>query len=255
MSPPRSQPSSTSSSGPVRAAAAAIASLALRLGSMGLGRTRALYAALGLYLSIALAAAVVAVLGFAEIAEDVLEGDTERFDQGLLEWLRSNRSDWMDRIALELTTLGSGVVLCASGILVSVLLWHLGRKRHVALVWLAAAGAFVLSFAMKLAFGRPRPEIEGIVQLGTPSFPSGHALNAMVFYTVIAFVVGRVVGSGWGRTVVYAFGVFVVAVVGWTRIYLGVHYPSDVGAGYAVGYAWAVLCVVAMEAWARPRTA
>ncbi|HET9948209.1 MAG TPA: phosphatase PAP2 family protein, partial [Longimicrobiales bacterium] len=73
---------------------------------------------------------------------------------------------------------------------------------------------------------------------------------ATIFYTVIAYAVGRVVGRGGGRTLVHALGAVVILLVGCTRVYLGVHYPSDVLAGYAVGYAWAVLCAVLVEAWA-----
>ena len=72
-------------------------------------------------------------------------------------------------------------------------------------------------------------------------------MGAMVFYTVIAYVVGRTVGGGAPRRIVYALGGLVILLVGWTRMYLGVHYPSDVAAGYAVGYAWAILCCILME--------
>ena len=108
--------------------------------------------------------------------------------------------------------------------------------------------ALVLTQAMKAAFGRSRPELEPLVDVGSLSFPSGHAMNAMVFYTVIAYVVGQIVGRGPGRAVVYALGGVVVVLVGWTRLYLGVHYPSDVAAGYAVGYSWAIACCVLIEA-------
>jgi undecaprenyl-diphosphatase len=216
------------------------------------------HAALGLYLSLSLVVAVVAVFGFAEVAEDVLEGDTQRFDDGVLRWVRSHRTWWLDRIALELTALGSMVVLCTIGIIVSVLFWHLGSRRHVALIWIAASGTLVLTQAMKAAFGRPRPELEWLVDVGPWSFPSGHAMNAMVFYTVIAYAVGRIVGGVAGRTVVYALGGLVIVLVGWTRMYLGVHYPSDIVAGYALGYAWAVSCCILIESWsgsgARPHS-
>jgi undecaprenyl-diphosphatase len=220
-----------------------------------MGRTRALYAALGLYLSLSLVVAVGAVLVFAEVAEDVLEGDTQKFDEAGLRWIRAGRAPWLDHAALEVTALGSGVVMCATTLLVSVLLWQMAHRRHVALIWIAGLGALPLGEALKAVFGRPRPDIAAAVEVSSLSFPSGHAINVVVFYTVMAFVVGRLVEARWGRTAVHVFGALVILLVGWTRVYLGVHYPSDVAAGYAVGYAWAISCCILVEARTRTRQA
>jgi undecaprenyl-diphosphatase len=73
----------------------------------------------------------------------------------------------------------------------------------------------------------------------------------MVFYTVAAFAIGQVVGHGRTRDLTYAVAALIVGMIGFTRMYLGVHYPSDVVAGYAVGYAWAILCCILCEAWGR----
>ena len=76
-------------------------------------------------------------------------------------------------------------------------------------------------------------------------------MNSMVFYTVVAFSIGHVVGPGSARRATYAFGAFLVALVGFTRVYIGVHFPSDVIAGYSVGYCWALLCAAMTEAWGK----
>ncbi|HET9949503.1 MAG TPA: phosphatase PAP2 family protein, partial [Longimicrobiales bacterium] len=167
-----------------------------RLVAAGMGGVRALHAALGLYLSLSLGLAALALWGFAELADDVLEGETARFDRGVVDWIAAHRTEWLDWLALELTAVGSAVVLVTIGLIVSVLLWHLGRRRHVALVWIAAAGGAALNQVMKLAFGRERPAGEALVRALSLSFPSGHAMNATIFYTVIAYTVGRVVGRG-----------------------------------------------------------
>jgi undecaprenyl-diphosphatase len=213
-----------------------------------MSRTKAVYAALGLYLTFSLIVAVGAVFVFAEVAEDVLEGDTQRFDERTLAWIMAHRSAWLDRAALELTALGSPVVLCTTAVLVSVLLWHLGRRRYVALIWISAPGALLLNQALKALFARPRPAVPTAVDVFSLSFPSGHAMNAMVFCTIMAYVLGRVVGRGPARTIVHMLGGAIVVLVGWTRMYLGVHYPSDIAAGYAAGYAWAISCCILIEA-------
>jgi undecaprenyl-diphosphatase len=218
-----------------------------RLRRAGLDRLRSVYGALGLYLSLSLVAAILALLAFAELAEDVVEGDTERFDRAVLEWTRSFRTIWLDQVAIELTALGSGVVITVTTALLSVLLWHWGRRSYVALLWITGVGSLVLSQVLKAVFDRPRPDVEQLAIVRSLSFPSGHAMAAMVFYTVVAYVTGRMVGPGWGRTSIHAFGALVIVLVGWTRVYLGVHHPSDVLAGYTVGYAWAIFCCIAIE--------
>jgi membrane-associated phospholipid phosphatase len=192
------------------------------------------------------------IWGFAELADEVLEGDTDAFDRAILTWIGSHHTGWLDTSAIELTALGSSVVLWVIGLALSVLLWHLGKRLYVALIWLACTGSLVLNQTLKAAFGRSRPDVfEWLVDVGHLSFPSGHAMNSMVFYTVAAYSIGHVVGPGPARTWTYGFAALLIGMIGFTRLYLGVHYPSDVLAGFAVGYAWAILCAILTEAWAR----
>jgi membrane-associated phospholipid phosphatase len=108
----------------------------------------------------------------------------------------------------------------------------------------------VLNQTLKAAFQRTRPDVfEWLVQVGHLSFPSGHAMNSMVFYTVTAYSIGHVVGPGRARSGVYAFAAFIIGMIGFTRLYLGVHFPSDVLAGYTVGLIWATICAALCEAW------
>jgi undecaprenyl-diphosphatase len=237
---------------PTRTAAAALLGLAQRLREAGLSRVRALHAALGLYLTVALGLSVLALWGFAELAEEVLAGDADAFDRAVLAWIHAHGTSWLDDSAVELTALGSSVVLVVIGLMISFLLWHLGKHRHVALIWIAWSGSLVLNQTLKAAFGRARPDVfEWLVDVGRLSFPSGHAMNSMVFYTVAAYSIGHVVGPGATRKAVYACAAFLIGLIGFTRMYLGVHYPSDVVAGYTVGYAWATVCAVLTEAWGR----
>ena len=237
---------------PTRTAGSALAALAGKLRTAGLSRAKALHAALGLYLTVGLVLAMLLIWAFAALADEVLEGDTEAFDRGILTWIHAHGTPWLDRSAIELTALGSTVVLWVIGLGLSVLLWNLGKHRYVAMIWLASTGSLVLNQTLKAAFGRSRPDVfEWLVDVGHLSFPSGHAMNSMVFYTVAAYAIGHQVGPGPARTGTYAFAALLIAMIGFTRMYLGVHYPSDVLAGFAVGYAWAILCAIVTEAWGR----
>ena len=238
--------------GSERAAGGALRGLARRLRDVGVSRAKALHAALGLYLTVALGLSVLALWGFAALADNVLEGDTEAFDRAVLTWIHAHGTGWLDTSAMEVTALGSFVVLAVIGLMVSLLLWHLEKERYVALIWLAVTGSLVLNQTLKAVFARARPDVfERLVDVGNLSFPSGHAMNSMVFYTVISYSIGHVVGPGRARTVVYTLGAILIGVIGWTRMYLGVHYPSDVVAGYTVGFAWATICAVLTEAWGK----
>lgn len=249
---PHARARSMSGDAPTRTAGAALAAAGRRLHEFGLSRAKALHAALGLYLTVALGLSMLVLWGFAALADEVLQGDTETFDNAILAWIHAHGTSWMDTSAIELTALGSFVVLAILGLVLSVVLWHLGKHRYVALLWLACTGSLVLNQTLKAAFGRSRPQVfEWLVDVGNLSFPSGHAMNSMVFYTVAAYAIGHVVGPGRTRTLVYTGAAVIVAMIGFTRMYLGVHYPSDVLAGYAVGYAWATLCSVLTEAWGR----
>lgn len=247
----RARPTDTEQPG-TRRAGNALRALSLRLMDHGVSGVRALHAALGLYLTVALAVSVLALWGFAELADEVLQGDTDAFDRSVLAWIHAHGTGWLDSSAIEVTALGSSIVLAVIGLMVSFLLWHLGKRLHVAMIWLACTGSLVLNQTLKAAFGRARPDVfEWLVDVGHLSFPSGHAMNSMVFYTVTAYAIGHVVGPGPARRAIYAIAAVLIGVIGWTRMYLGVHFPSDVIAGYTVGYAWATLCAVLTEAWGR----
>lgn len=218
-----------------------------------MGKGWRLLAWLGAHEAATLAALLVAAGGiwlFVELADDVLEGDTAAVDETLLLALRAptDSSDplgptWVEELARDVTGLGGAGVLtfltlAAAGFLA------LQRKRWLAAYLLAAvASGVIVSTALKLAFDRPRPELVPHGQIVyTSSFPSGHSmLSAVVFLTL-----GALLASGQRnlrlRTYLIGLAVFLTAIVGVSRVYLGVHWPTDVLAGWTAGAAWALLC-------------
>jgi undecaprenyl-diphosphatase len=200
-----------------------------------------------------LAALLLAAAGawmFVELADDVLEGETASVDERLLLVLRvpNDTKDpvgppWIEDIARDVTGLGGAGILTLLT-LASAGFLAIQRSTHLAVYLLAAVtSGTIVSTLLKLGFDRPRPSLVPHGQIVyTSSFPSGHSmLSAVVFLTL-----GALVASGQTdmRMRVYLIGlaVFLTVLIGLSRVYLGVHWPTDVLAGWTAGAAWALLC-------------
>jgi undecaprenyl-diphosphatase len=198
--------------------------------------------------SLALAAA--AVWGFAELAEEVFEGETHAFDEWVLLALRSatDRADplgpgWLEEMMRDVTALGSTGILTFITLAVAGFL-ALERKRHAALfVLLAVGGGMLLSTGLKMGFDRPRPDLvpHGAI-VYTASFPSGHSMLSAVTYLTLGALLARVQPRRLLKLYLLGLAVLLTVAVGASRVYLGVHWPTDVLAGWAVGAGWALLC-------------
>lgn len=216
------------------------------------------FPALGLLLSLGLVAAAGALFLFYGLAEEVHEGDTRRFDESALVLVNRFASPTLTTFMRAVTYLGSNEFLAGAGACVVLAFVLTRRRREAVTLLLTMAGAALLNFTLKFLSGRERPE----PFFGTPlpesySFPSGHALLSLCFYGMIAAVITARVGGTWRRASVWAVTVLLVALIGLSRVYLGVHYPSDVAAGYAAAFVWVVVVASAdrvMEARFRRKT-
>ena len=222
----------------LRAAVAALARL-----------VHSLYAAGGILLLSGLAVSVLALWALAGLTEEVLAGETVRMDEAALHWLARHTSDHLDMRAVEITSLGGGVTVLTITVIVAALLALLRHGWYAILLSLAVGGGWILSPLLKALFDRSRPQVVDwrVPYAGQASFPSGHALMGMVLYVTLAYIVHRLSGRWWVTVLSACTAVLVVVLIGVTRVYLGVHYPSDVLAGYAVGFAWAMLCAAVVE--------
>lgn len=194
---------------------------------------------------------------FVELADEVLEGETRQLDETVMRWVNSHASESLDALALEITVLGDFSVVAMLMLVSSALLWVHRHRYSVLLLWVGIAGSGPLIHLLKTVFGRERPRVfewRGHYSVETASFPSGHALGALVAYVLLAYLVVRLQAGRGLQYLTVGFAVLVVTMIGLTRIYLGVHYPSDVLAGYAVGLAWVALCALALEALRYYRT-
>lgn len=199
------------------------------------------------------------LLAFRHIAEEVGEGDTRAFDRGIIYALRTPGDphrpigpDWLITAALDVTSLGSITLLGILVILVCGLFLSLRRFREAVLLLVASGGGLVLTDVLKDLFQRDRPPL--ILHAATAmdsSFPSGHAtLSATVFLTLGALIAHF---AHRRRVRVYALtaAVLLAVTVGCSRVYLGVHWPTDVLAGWCVGSAWALLWWGVAIGWER----
>jgi undecaprenyl-diphosphatase len=191
------------------------------------------------------------LLGFGVLADEVTEGGTADFDRAVLLALRDSGDPanpigppWLEEAARDLTALGSTWVL---GIIVvlSASYLFLVRKRHAGLLVLAAViGGALLSHMLKLGFARPRPDIvPQLARVFTASFPSSHAAVSAAVYLTLGVLLARTAAVSVRMKIYFvAVAVVLTLVIGVTRVYLGLHYPSDVMAGWCIGAAWAMLC-------------
>ena len=212
-----------------------------------------------IWLIAALCVASGLILGFGMLAEEVLEGDTARFDARVMAAFRAAGDPalfdpigpvWLEEAARDVTSLGSfaflGLVTAATACYLLLV-----RKHALALmIVIAAVGGALISTGLKIGFDRPRPDLPHLARVFTASFPSGHAtLSAVVFLTLGALL-ARAEEKRRVKGFFVGLAVFLTVAVGLSRIYLGVHFPSDVLAGWCLGAAWATLCW-AGAAWLR----
>jgi membrane-associated phospholipid phosphatase len=207
--------------------------------------------ALGLPLLGALIALAASLWAFGAIAEDLLDGDTDD-DQRLAEWLHGRATDPLTELFRAITWLGNVPTLLAVTLLAVGILWSRRERTDAVFVALAFLGAQVLSNGMKLGFQRERPFFaDPLATESTYSFPSGHALVSLAVYGSVALVLAKVLSTRLLRFLVVAVAAALVLAIGFSRLYLGVHFLSDVLAGYAAGVAWLALLYVALEARTR----
>lgn len=191
--------------------------------------------------------------GFVALLDEVTEGETHGFDQAIILAFRAPGDPgdplgprWFEDAARDVTALGSAPVLVLS-VLAVIGFLALARAWGLALFTLAASlGGLALSSALKYLVDRPRPDLVPEAAFTfTSSFPSGHSMMSAVIYLTLAVLVARLMERR--RLKAYALGIALIltVLVGLSRVYLGVHWPSDVLAGWAAGAAWALACWMA----------
>ena len=195
-------------------------------------------------LLIGLGAAVGALLFFAWLADEVLEGDTRYFDEQVRLLIHQAAAPPLTALMGAVTMLGAPWVLLALCCCAVLGFLRAGWRRGAALLLVTMAGAALLNIVLKMSFHRTRPTSFFDTPLPTSySFPSGHAMLAFCFYGVLAALLTARLSARPARMMIWIGATILIVLVGISRVYLGVHYPSDVLAGYAGALVW-VLTVV-----------
>lgn len=193
---------------------------------------------------------------FAWLAEHVVRRQTIEFDAAIRGWLHGLASPPLTVAFRAITFCGSVYALIPFGAVLVWWLWRNGRRTAAALYVVAVAGGEALMGVLKLLFHRPRPPVFfGLAEPSSYSFPSGHAMLSACFFGVAAAILAARTGARARRFWMWAGAATASLLIGISRIYLGMHYPSDVLAGYAAAVIWVAAVRLEYEARARRRRA
>lgn len=203
---------------------------------------------LDMHLALTLAIAALAIWAFSVLAEDVWDRDPlVRWDEELSAWVHRHATARGRRIFGAVTQLGSSTFTL---MMAAAIAPALRRHRALLIGWLVAfTGGLAVERVVKVVVQRVRPPTAAAyMHVDSFSFPSGHATAATVAYVMLAYALARLMEADLGRRMLLYLGAVVIIIaVGLSRVYLGVHYPSDVMAGFAVGLAWVAICLTGVR--------
>ena len=190
------------------------------------------------------------ILGLADGA--VENNGLASIDPVVWQWAIDQRTPGLTTVAIAVTEIGSTLSMGIIAVVSVLFLWFQGRRGDAVLVAVVSAGAGLLVKVGKATVGRERPPAEfRLVTETNESFPSGHALASAAIVGVLLVVFVPLIRSTAWRVVAIAGGLLFVLAIGWSRVYLGVHWSTDVLAGWCTGAAWLLLCVTVREVWRR----
>jgi len=189
------------------------------------------------------------ILAFLQIADEMIEGEMEAFDQAILMLFRDPANlettigpVWLHEMVRDITALGSFSLLGLIVVGVCIYLLLARMRAEALLVVTSVVGGTILSTLLKMGYNRPRPDLTTMSKQFTASFPSGHAMLSAVTFLTLGAVLSRFAPTRPLRFFTIGMAVLLTLMVGLSRLYMGVHYPSDVLAGWCLGAAWALIC-------------
>jgi len=209
----------------------------------------------GLFALLGLAVSGFLLAVFVQLARETIYYHEADFLDQVIIWLaRYYANPALDKMMVVITYIGSGYAyIVFAPLLLAALFWW-RRWREGFSLTICLAGAAVLNFLLKHLFERARPDAFKVVSESGYSFPSGHAMVSLCFYGMIAYIWGRKMPTTARRMMLYGMTAAMIMAVGFSRIYLGVHYPSDVLGGYAAGATWLAFCMALLWWWETKRS-
>lgn len=184
---------------------------------------------------------------FGRFADELMESELHHFDQSIIDWVQLFVSPKLTSIMIGLTFFGSAealilLLLISAGLMI----WQRKRWETLFLV-IGIAGGGIFNLLLKWIFHRQRPTLHRLIEETGYSFPSGHSMNSFVFYGMLCMLFFMFLKLRTTKAIIIMSTVLVIVMVGLSRIYLGVHYPSDVLSGYAAGGAWLIVCLIGLR--------
>jgi undecaprenyl-diphosphatase len=184
------------------------------------------------------------LLGFSFMAFFVSSNQIIHFDQMIISFITDFESPTMTSVMKVFTFIGSTISIIVLSILILFFLYIVLKHRTELILFIAVIiGANILFSSLKLVFHRARPDLHRLIEIGGYSFPSGHATNAFALYGILTFLLWRHISSHSGRIILIFMSTLMILMIGISRIYLGVHYPSDVIAGYFISGFWLTMAI------------
>jgi undecaprenyl-diphosphatase len=195
----------------------------------------------GWRLLIGLICAVGGLMFFGWFASEIFEGETKVFDETVRQAINQTATPVLTKLMIFISFIGSPIFLVCLGVVVLIIFLRLRWRRAAVLFVLTMAGEIILDLTLKGFYRRARPEPFFDYALPSSySFPSGHALASFCFYGILAWLVTARLENRTARIVIRLLAAILIFLIGFSRIYLGVHYPSDVGGGYLAALVWTV---------------
>jgi undecaprenyl-diphosphatase len=208
---------------------------------------------LGLELFAGLILAIICLAVFVWLADKIFSGSTMAFDESIREAIHQASSPALTQLMILASFIGSFSFLFPLGILVFLILLYLRRKRALILFLLTMAGELSLEPILKNLFQRARPAaFFDYLAPASYSFPSGHAFAALCFFGVLAWLITSRLEKALLSYLIWLLAVLLIFLIGVSRVYLGVHYPTDVIAGYLTAFVW-VITIALGDLWFRRR--
>lgn len=207
-----------------------------------------------LYITASLGMSAFMLTVFAILAwETIFRNTTELFDNIFIWLIRYFATPYVDKVMMFITDIGFGISYGVIVALSFILLTYYHRWREIAVLAICLTGGALLNFWLKYLFHRSRPDLFHVVQETGYSFPSGHVIASMCFYGMATFLIIRTIPSWRGRLTVMTVTFILIVTIGVSRIYLGVHYPTDVIAGFATGSMWVAFCISLLMWWEKKK--
>lgn len=188
---------------------------------------------------------VIGINFFVELTEEVQGDNIEHFDNSVTDYVTSFRTPSLNSFFIFITDLGDFYAyIIATTIAGLFFFYKLKNKKFILQLIGVVILSFLVNLALKEVFNRARPTLEHMVVIKTLSYPSGHAMSAMSYYGFLIYLIFRIRMSKWLRGFLTVFFSILIFLIGLSRIYLGVHFPSDVVGGFIGGLIWIAFCVV-----------